>query len=111
MSEADLYQDIIDAGNGVGLALLWRNQSGTVRVRGGWMRLAPPGAPDIVGFMLRGPKSGAFVGIECKSWKEKLTARQESWRREILRVGGVAFVTHTVGEAIEALSRAAEVAA
>jgi hypothetical protein len=108
VSEVELYAAIIEAARVSGLATLWRQQAGNVKVRGGYMHLAPPGAPDLVGWMLRGAKRGCFVGLECKEPKKNPTLIQEAWRREIEKAGGVAACVRSVSEAIEVLTRAAE---
>lgn len=106
-SEADLYSPIVEAARVSGLAELWRQQAGRVKVRGGWMTLAPPGAPDLVGWMARGPKRGAFVGLEVKRPGEQATLIQAGWRAAIEKAGGVAGCVHSVEEAIRILQRAA----
>lgn len=108
MSETDLYSQIIEAARVSGLAQLWRQQAGGVKVRGGYMRLAPPGAPDLVGWMLRGPKRGAFVGFEVKVGKNQPTLIQEAWRVEIEKAGGVAACVRSVQEAVDVLAEAAK---
>lgn len=68
LSEQKLTRSIIDSVNRSGLAYVWRNQSGRIKVRGGWCQLSPEGTPDIVGYTLRGYRLGAgyFVGFEVK---------------------------------------------
>ena len=106
MSESDLYRPIIDAAIASGLAVLWRNQSGKTKVRGGYMQLGPTGSPDLVGWMLRGPFPGRFVGLEVKKPREKPTEAQLEWQARIKASGGVAGVVETVGEAIRILQEA-----
>jgi hypothetical protein len=100
MSESQLYTPIIKAILASGVAHVWRQQSGRVRVRGGWMSLGPEGAPDIVGWMLRGPLVGRFVGLEVKKPGEKPTEKQLEWQAKIRDAGGVCGVVETVGEAM-----------
>jgi hypothetical protein len=106
-SETDLYSPIVEAARVARLATLVRLQAGRVKVRGGWMMLAPPGAPDLIGWMIRGPKRGAVVGLEVKRPGEQATAIQCAWRFEIQRAGGIAGCVHSVDEALKLLLRAA----
>ena len=98
MSEQRLTRAIIEAVNGTLRAHVWRHQSGRVRVRGGWMHLAPSGSPDIVGYM-RG--TGRFLGIEVKLPGELPTAIQVTWRDAIQKAGGIAAVVWSVDDAIQ----------
>lgn len=107
MSETDLYAQIIDAAADAHLALLVRLQAGRVKVRGGYMQLAPEGAPDLVGLMLRGPRHGTFVALECKApgarTEPARLAAQARWRKQIQDAGGIAAVVTGVREAVAVL--------
>ena len=106
MSE-ELYAPIIRAVNATGCAFVWRNQSGGVPTRGGWMTLSPKGTPDIVGWMARGPKSGAAIGLEVKVGKGKATPEQTEHLERLARAGGVTGVVVWPHEAIAIVLRAA----
>jgi hypothetical protein len=101
LSEQDLTRAVIEAINGTRRAHVWRHQSGRVKVRGGWMHLAPPGSPDVVGYMLDG---GRFLGIEVKLPGEQPTAIQNTWREQIVAAGGIAVTAWSVADAIAAVS-------
>lgn len=103
----ELYAPIIKAVNATGCAFVWRNQSGGLRVRGGWMTLAPKGLPDIVGWMRRGPRTGAFVGLEVKTKDGDASPEQRAYLARIEEAGGVAAVVVTPAEALAAVMRAA----
>jgi hypothetical protein len=107
--EADLYAPIIEAVRVSGLATIWRNQSGSVRARGGYVHLGPAGSPDLVGWMLQGPRRGAFVGLEVKRPGEQATLIQTAWRQDIEKAGGVAGVVRSVDDALAVLRAAARV--
>lgn len=62
MTEQELVRGVIAAINASGRAAVWRCHSGSVRVRGGFMRLAPGGTADQVGYLLDG--SARVVGLE-----------------------------------------------
>lgn len=78
--------------------LAWRNHSGKVKVKRGFMCLAPEGSPDIVGIA----PGGRFLGIEVKkpghSKHAEHEERQRQFHADIERRGGVAFL---VQDAIE----------
>jgi hypothetical protein len=102
MSEQALTRAVIQGLNATGLCTVWRNQSGRIQVRGGFMQLGPIGSPDVVGYA----RDGRFVGIEVKLPGEKPTLAQSDWRERIEQAGGVAGVVHGVAEAIELLTAA-----
>jgi hypothetical protein len=88
-------------------AVAWccRLQSGRVRVKGGWMHLAPTGSPDIIGG-LRG--SGRIFGIEVKGPKGRQSDGQEETERRWLAAGLLYWVCRDVTEAVEMVQRAAK---
>lgn len=102
--EQDITRAVLEAVNRSGLAVVWRNQSGQVRVARGVMRLAPEGSPDIVGFT----RHGRFVGIETKAPKARTSKdrreSQEGWRALIRAAGGIALVVTSAQEAVDLLS-------
>jgi hypothetical protein len=77
-------------------ALVLRVNSGKVRVARGWMQLAPPGTPDIIGAL----KDGRFFAIEAKTAKGKPEESQLDWRRRADRAGLLHGEARTVGEAV-----------
>jgi hypothetical protein len=109
MSEQQLVAAIIEAVNDTGLAHVWRCHAGRVRVRGGWIRLAPNGTPDIVGYSIL--HAGVFVGIEVKIpiGKNKRLAHPEhcalqaEWRARACARGAIVFMATGVQQALDAL--------
>ena len=79
----------------------WRNNSGTVRVRGGYMHLAPEGTPDILGYM----PDGRLLGIEVKQPKEEPTEKQVLWMEKAIKAGCLVFVAHSLDDAIQEIER------
>ena len=61
-AETAIVAAIVEAVNASRDAFVWRNQSGVVRVKRGFMHLAPIGAPDLVGWL----RDGRFVAFEVK---------------------------------------------
>jgi len=81
---------------------LWafRVHSGKVQLRSGhWMALAPAGTPDVI-ILLPDGRMGA---CECKERSGRASRAQRQRLDAINRAGGVAFVAHSVAEAVEAL--------
>ena len=104
-SETNLYQPIITALAESRLACVWRNQAGSVRAKGGWIHMAPEGTPDLIGFVLYGPRKGAFVGLEVKAKRGRETTLQATWRTRIVSAGGIAAVVYSPQEAVTLLRR------
>jgi hypothetical protein len=107
--ETALKRAILDGINRSGLAFVWRNQSGCVKVQRGFMHLAPKGSPDIVGWLLDG--SGRFCGVEVKT-PEGTTQKarrgdQAEWRDRMRAAGAVCGQVESVQEALALLSGAA----
>ena len=99
MSEtSDVVKPILDALEAAGI---WatRMQSGKVKVRGGWMRLAPAGTPDIIGYL----PDGRLFGIECKTLSGKEREAQIAWGTRARANNVVHFVARGVTEAMELL--------
>lgn len=108
MSESALYTPIILAARSAGYAALVRVQSGRARVKGAWAHFAESGTPDLLGYLLRGPRRGTFVGLEVKLPGKKPTAEQLKRRAEIEAAGAIAGVVHSVTEALTFLRNATE---
>jgi len=102
VSETALSRAIREAVNLSGLAVVWRAQAGRVRVAGGWMRLAPPGMPDLVGYLSDG--TGRFVAIEVKvpghRTDRSRRGTQQAWRERIAQAGGVALEVESAAQAV-----------
>ncbi len=98
-SEAAIQAEIMACLAGWG-RLAIRVHSGKVKVRGGWMRLAPEGTPDL--YVL------GFGWLECKAEKGKLSPDQERMHRLITEAGERVAVVRSAGEAVMVVLKAAE---
>lgn len=75
MSEtSDVVTPILNALERAGITAT-RMQAGKVKVRGGWLRLAPAGWPDIIGYL----PDGRMFGIEAKTATGKDREAQLAW--------------------------------
>lgn len=97
MSENELQRSILDALRQMPGVTVWRCQSGKVKVRGGWMELAPNGTPDIIGFL----DSGQFMAIEVKLPGEELRPEQLAWFAKAKQRNVLAFVARSVRGAVD----------
>jgi hypothetical protein len=77
-----------------------RINSGRVKVRGGWMTLAPIGTPDLL-FVLFG---GRCCWLECKTPAGKLSADQARMHAELRRRGHVVIVASSRVEFLAGLA-------
>lgn len=91
MLEADRQAAIVEALASVG-RMAFRVQSGKVKVRGGWMQLAPTGTPDL--YVL------GWGWLECKAEKGKLSPAQLAMHDRIRIAGERVAVVKTPAEAI-----------
>lgn len=78
-----------------------RLQCGSVKVKGGFMRLSDPGWPDYIGYTPR----GTFFGLEIKDPNGKTSKDrkdlQHARHADIQMCNGWAFEVSSVAEAIE----------
>lgn len=74
---------------------VFRVQSGRVKVRGGWMVLAPNGTPDL--YVL------GWGWLECKAEKGKLSHDQLRMHERIRRAGERVAVVRSAAEAVRAV--------
>jgi hypothetical protein len=106
--EADLVPEILAYLKLLGFRC-WRCNSGKVRVGRHWVRLAPEGTPDIIGF----DRSGVFIGIECKRERGRTSVRDEQaeFVQAVIAAGGFGMVARSVqdvADAVEARRRGKE---
>jgi hypothetical protein len=91
-AEHDLQVACIAALERIPDIMLIRQNSGRVKVRGGYMRLAPGGTPDLQVLL----PAGETLFIELKPDKphsdKRVIERQRAWRERVTRMG------HTVLE-------------
>ena len=104
--ESDVTRELVQALERLPGVKAWRCNSGKVRVRGGFMTLAPPGTPDVIGFL--SPK-GRFFGIELKaSHKDNCSCRecegQRLWALAANAMGALYLKTRSVEEAVNWLT-------
>jgi hypothetical protein len=76
-------------------AIAIRVQSGLVKVRGGWMHLAPPGTPDRL-FLL---ENGCGLWLETKTPIGSLSTEQIAWHYEARKRGHNVFTVKSEREA------------
>ncbi len=96
--EANIQRAILDALGSIG-AFAMRAQSGKVKVRGGWMQLAPAGTPDI--FVLV-PPTGHSLWLEVKTATGEERESQLTWAGQARRRGAGVQTVRTVQEAVSA---------
>ena len=98
-AETELQAAIVEALRAFGVTV-WRNHSGAVRVRRGYMHLAPVGSPDLIGYLA----DGRMLGIEVKVPKartDKARAEaQAAWRAKASAAGCVVGVVTSVADAV-----------
>ena len=101
-AETVLAAAIRDALNSLAGVLVWREQCGQVRVRRGYMHLAPAGTPDIVGHV-----NGRFLALEVKRPKGKERPEQLVFIEKARRAGCIVGVVRSVDEAVRIVLEAA----
>lgn len=100
--EGKISKEIRDALKALGY-LAVRVQSGVVKVRGGYMHLAPEGTADV--FVVLRP-AGRLMGIEVKQPGEKATPVQLAWGADLVARGGLYVVVDNRDDAIAAVQAA-----
>jgi hypothetical protein len=79
--------------------MAWRCQSGIVRVKRGWMHLAPKGTADIVGVL----PGGRFLAVEVKTDDGDLEPSQVEWWARIIAAGALYVLARGIEDVEEAL--------
>lgn len=81
----------------------WRNNSGTAQVKMGtkdyWMKLAPKGTPDIIGYL----PDGKFLGIEVKKKGGVVSIEQQDFLDDLNERGGLGFVAYSIDDVVDTL--------
>ncbi len=98
MSETELYDPIKKTLERCG-HIVTRIHSGKVKVRGGWMQLAPKGTPDHV---VSSP-NGLTTWLETKTPVGELNADQKAWHERAKRGGHRVVVVRSPAEALAAV--------
>lgn len=94
MTESLTQRAIVVALRSAGLIAI-RIQSGKVRVKGGWMLLAPNGTPDL--YVI------GWGWLECKTDEGELNADQQRMHERIRKAGERVAVVRSPQEALEAV--------
>lgn len=97
MSEQDIVRAILNALRLQG-ACAWRQHSGTVKVRGGYMHSGEKGLPD-VGCIV--PPRGRYLGLEVKTKTGKVSEDQVKWAEEAAVFGARVAVVRSAQEAVD----------
>lgn len=105
-AETALAKAIRDALAAIGV-VVWREQSGSVRVRRGYMHLAPEGTPDIVGYL----PGGRMLALEVKLPKGKERPAQTEWLARAAAAGCCVATVRSVDEAVRFVRAAQKEAA
>lgn len=100
-AETSLARAIREALSVLGV-VAWREQSGQVRVRRGYMHLAPEGTPDIVGHM----PDGRALYLEVKHGKGKERPAQTAFLARARAAGCVCGTVRSVAEAVALVQNA-----
>ena len=82
-----------------------RCQSGKVRVRGGYMQLAPAGSPDLIGGWRVG-RSAILFGVEVKTATGPVREAQIETAAAWARGGAIYVVARSPEQAIEGIQAA-----
>jgi hypothetical protein len=106
MTEQELTRDIIEALTARGI-FLWRNNVGTSRSGGRFIRFGKVGSGDIVGVLPGGLHFELEVKLPDGKWKT--TPEQEAHGRRIRELGGIWAVIRSVDEAMKLVSDLIEV--
>lgn len=104
--ETPLKKAIVDAINATGLAKVWSVPSG--RAKGGKIRLAPEGTPDVCGYQRR---DGRAVFVEVKRPKGHRRESQVQFIQGARTSGCIAGFAESVQEAIDLILSASKEAA
>lgn len=95
--ESDIQKAILDYLK-IRKIVAWRNNSGTAQVKMGqreyWMRLAPKGTSDIIGYL----PDGRFLAIEVKTKTGVPTPEQREFINNVRIAGGLAFVATSIDD-------------
>jgi hypothetical protein len=102
VSEGAIQKSIVDAFETIGVRAI-RVQSGIVKVRGGWMHLAPEGTPDI---MICVPPNGRALFLEVKTRRGKESGGQTTRAQELRALGALVHTVRSVEEAVAAYREA-----
>ena len=113
-TEGDFKGPLLDALNALPGIRAWRQQAGRLKVKRGFMHLAPKGAGDIIG---RASPDGLLFEVETKGLRTAVQDGQDEWALETIAAGAVylrararrgdtveVLVRRTVTELLEAIA-------
>jgi len=103
-SEQELTRSIIDALNAYPNVWVWRNNVGTSRSGGRYVRFGKVGSGDIVGILRGGRHFELEVKLPDGKWKT--TKEQEDHGLTVNKMGGVWAVVTSVAQAITTMEEA-----
>jgi len=94
-------------------AILHRNNVGLFYTRNGSpIKIGVPGASDLIGWRtfvvtpeMVGHSIAAYMAVEVKSKRGRLTGEQENFINAVVKAGGIAFYARSVEEAKDKLGR------
>lgn len=72
----------------------WRNNTGSCKIDGRWIKYGHPGSGDILGIL----PSGAFLSVECKTPAGKQSKTQKLFQVMIERNNGVYILARSAEE-------------
>ena len=101
--EGDIQRRVLLACLDMGVEA-WRTNSGAMR--GGKLRLAPAGTPDVLGYLpARATRPGLLFGIEVKRPGETMSTSQVAWHAKASAAGVACCCVDNVRDAIAFLQR------
>ena|SRR3990167_4627989 len=100
MKEKDILKTIIEYLQWQKIVYI-RNNSGAMKTQqGGFIRFGQTGSPDIIAIQ---PKTGRFIGIECKVSKNKLSPAQEDFKQRCEESNGIFITARELGDILHVL--------
>ena len=109
MTENDIQRDILAYLKTVPHVHCWRSNAGRAAHN---IVLAPPGAPDIIGYTTRWANDhdqyvdgGTFIGFEVKQPGKLQNPDQQDWEADMTAAGALYYVVHSVEETQEIIGR------
>jgi hypothetical protein len=96
--EGEIQAQAVTALKQLGICYM-RINSGKVKVRGGWMQLAPEGTADLAVF----PEAKMPIWLELKQPKKGPSKEQQDFRDQVVRLGHKYFVIRSLDDLIPVL--------
>lgn len=99
--ETDIKDQIRESINSSGLGIVWRQNSGTVRSKGYYVKLSKTGSADLTGVT----RYGKRLEIEVKRPHEKQNEEQINFQIFIEKWGGIYIMATSAEEALLSLKK------